>query len=54
MTKDTTMDHIPRKAWATPACATLDLASTAGGPPGGADAHMTNGNAGCAPGVSCS
>lgn len=38
-----------KSTWHTPVCETLDLAATAGGPPGGADAHTTNGSAGCSP-----
>ena len=45
---------LSRKPWATPACEVLDVVTTAGGPPGGADAHTTIGNAGCAPHAPCS
>lgn len=54
MTTNRTMDEVSQKAWVTPACVTLALEATSGGPPGGADAHTTNGSAGCAPGLSCS
>lgn len=39
-----------KRTWQTPAIEHLDLAATAGGPPGGPDAHAATGSAaGCNP-----
>lgn len=47
--EDCRLAFAKNKTWHTPVCETLDLAATAGGPPGGADAHSTTGNSGCSP-----